>query len=127
MRLLLAALLLVHGAAMGHTFACQYTASAGLNWENGRYMPISHPLPPPFFLKVQEDRLTADSVVKALGSFFIDEIKCIQHRVTGFSCFDHHGGFMQFSPATGSGGVSHLLGAVTTGRPSVSLFTCQKM
>lgn len=129
MRLLLAALLLVHGAAMGQTFACQYTASAGLKWENGQWAIKNFRMHPPFFLKIEADALILDSVAKAVRASQSRDIRCEKAHYQGtFSCFDQLGGFMLFDPKTASGGVAQLLGAVVKAdTPSVAPFTCQQM
>jgi hypothetical protein len=131
-RLFVAAMLLVHGSAMAQTFACQYTTSAGLKWENGRWRNVIFVNPPPFFLKIEGDRLTADSVAKAISGLNF-EIRCERDRFNNtFSCFDQSGGFLYFSPQRSAGGVSQMLGASSERsdyRDSVSVaaFTCQQM
>lgn len=132
MRLLLAALLLVHGTAMGQTFACQYTEAAGLKWENGRWRSTSFMNPPPFFLKIEGDRLTADSVAKAIRGT-PSRIRCERNQIANtFSCFDQSGGFLHFDPQRYAGAISQMLGA-STGQSdyrdsvSVAAFTCQQM
>jgi hypothetical protein len=132
MRLLITALLLVHGAAMGQTFACQYTEAAGLKWESGRWRSASFINPPPFFLKIEGDGLTADSVAKAISGLN-DRIRCERNQFTKtFSCFDQHGGFLHFDPQRSAGAISQMLGASTEragyrDSVTVSAFTCQQM
>ncbi len=112
MRLLLAVLLLAHGAAMGQTFACQYIASAGLNWENGRWEATRFKTDPPFFLTAEAGELTASSVAKALKSENPKSWRCERFRLgTLFQCVSEtFGGLLIFDLKIGRGGVAKILG-----------------
>jgi len=132
MRLLLAALLLVHGAAIGQTFACQYTQSAGLDWENGTWKSRYLEIPRPFFLVVEGGNLTADSAAKVLGSL-PKEARCERHPIGFYSCHTPLTSFLFFNPKELHGVRSEMRGAIL--RPeargthplSVAPFICQQM
>lgn len=142
MRALIVALLLAHGAAMGQTFACQYTAAGGLNWENGRWVTRGFRLGAPFFLKVERGSLTEDSVSKILlGS--PETVTCrvivdhppFKERVR-YACFNHFGSFIHFSPSDTRGSIAQTFGSVSSGLDTgsstpdslaISSFTCQQM
>lgn len=122
MRLLLTALLLVHGAAMGQTFACQYVATSGLRWENGRWTPTAFKSDPPFFLKVEAGQLTTNPI----GRLYCDRDN------DGFYCASPYAAFLFFDPKTSAGAVSKMLGSVSQSPSyrdtlSVAPFTCQQM
>lgn len=63
MRLLLAALLLVHGAAMGQTFACQYTTTVSLTPErSSRWKSAEIPNDAPFFISIINGAIDIEGV-----------------------------------------------------------------
>ena len=134
MRLLLAALLLVHGAAMGQTFACQYIESGGLNWENGRWRSTLFILPPPFFLRMNGSKLDNKVVADLLGSrgASAELVDCANNTyLQTHSCMDGFGTFLVFDERTGQGGRANLTGSTRTqakrDATSVAHFICQKM
>lgn len=137
MRLLLTALLLVHGAAMGQTFACQYTDSAGLDWKNGRWQTTRFHTRNPFFLKLNGSDLDKKTVADFFSSSgaSMAELHCQRHGVMKYyySCLDGYGSFMFFDALTGKGGRSDIYGSAPMTSPelqdslTVAPFTCQKM
>jgi hypothetical protein len=91
MRLLLAALLLIHGAAMGQTFACQYVAAGGLHWQNDRWEPTRFQLQEPFFLKITSGQIDTDLVEKALDPEIPDNLRSSALRIpTSVKCFKNN-------------------------------------
>lgn len=130
MRLLLAALLLVHGAAIGQTFACQYTAAAGLDWEDGRWKTRSFFTNPPFFLKIEAGRLTPNILDKTVVGFSLQGY-CEPERIANyFNCSNGVGTFLFFDPTALAGAISEVGSAITKhrrGSMSVQPFTCQQM
>lgn len=137
MRLLIATLLLVHGAAMGQTFACQYTESTGFHWENGRWRRTGFNILPPFFLKMNGSNLDQKAVSSVFGSDgeIAKLVRC-EKRQMGLtnlhSCMDQFGQFLVYDEHTRKGGMAMLGGSTSTDKPyrdstSVSHFTCQQM
>jgi hypothetical protein len=136
MRRLILALMLVAAlftnAARAQTFACQYVANGGLTWEKGKWEAAKFAIRKPFFLKMLEERLIADSVAPVLFSS-APEIRCAFDRVDqGFSCSSGMGAFLYFNIRSGQGGTAFLYGSSVEyqGRRDdlqVSAFTCQKM
>jgi hypothetical protein len=114
------------------TFACQFVASGGLVWEKGKWRVATFEARKPFFLKIQEERLLADSVAPVLFSS-APEIRCAFDRLDqGFSCSAGMGAFLYFNSRSGQGGTAFLYGSGVEhqGRRDdlqVSAFTCQKM
>jgi hypothetical protein len=135
MRLLIATLLLVHGAAMGQTFACQYTGSAGFHWENGGWSTTGFHVLPPFFLKMNGSNLEQKSVADFFGAMgeTASYIRCEKHPHRAFhSCMNQYGAFLHFNESTRMGGRAVLGGSDSTSKryrdsTSVSHFTCQQM
>ena len=54
--------------------ACQEDASAGLSWENGKWVSRKFVSDQKFILVQTEDGLTADSVAKALGHDYLNHV-----------------------------------------------------
>lgn len=152
MRLLLAALLLVHGAAMGQTFACQYTASGGLYWENGRWSATRFKVNPPFFLRISSGQMDKDSVDKVLNPELPETLRSAttglpstiscskrtvylseKRRGDEHICTDMGGLVIAFRPALSGGTVAFLGGGLIEAQNqyrdgiNVSPFTCQQM
>ena len=136
MRLLLAALLLVHGAAMGQTFACQYTEAAGLKWENGRWKSTEFRTAEPFFLKINGsvlDQKVAADVFGSRSPATAALVHCAKNPSrTTHSCMDGFGTFLFFDESTRLGGRALMFGSASTSSAyrdttSVAHFTCQQM
>lgn len=152
MRLLLAALLLAHGAAMGQTFACQYTASGGLYWEKGRWEATRFKVSPPFFLRIYSGQMDKDSVDKVLTPYLPESLRpaatgipstisCSKRTVylsekrrgDEHICTEFGGAVIAFRPALSGGAVAFLGGGLNEAENqyrdgiSASPFTCQQM
>lgn len=135
MRVLLAALLLVHSAAMGQTFACQYTAAAGLDWQRGRWQIQEFRPLPPFFIKVANRSIDTESLKQLLGhpaECVSDNLDPETDRKSWF-CFNRIASrTLVFDSQTAVGGTSRLFGSLKSSgerRDSIAVepFTCQQM
>jgi hypothetical protein len=114
-------------------YACQDTNSAGLEWASGRWKTTDYFAEKKFFLKIEENRLTVDSV-KSLGGLGVrttcgSGYKTVEHGVI-FYCSDYSD-MILFNPSTGTGSRSGLFGSVVSGQKRDSVFVvtfvCQKM
>jgi len=118
--------------AAGQPWACQYTADAGLRWENGSWKATNFREGQPFVLVQDGDLLTRKSVSTALTGDDRSHIliRCRWNEGLVF-CRDTLGTSLVFSPTTGQGGLSLILGA-TQNNPEqrdtvhVKHFICQK-
>ena len=116
--------------AQNKPLACQSDKSAGLDWENGRWVTVTF-FPEKFILVQTEDGLTTESVAKALKT---NELGLICRNVglssTHISCTDWYGVSLVFDPINLNGGVSHLDAAMGQGSRatkdtlSVDAFSC---
>ena len=127
MLLILASSLLSTNTALAQNkpLACQTDAVGGLQWENGRWVTTSY-LERRFILVETKDGLTTDSVGKALNSDLLS-VSC--RKAPFVTCYDNLGGNLYFNPQTLNGGISQLLGSISsnaTRRDSVSVqvFSC---
>jgi hypothetical protein len=118
--------------AEGQPWACQFTASAGLKWTNGRWETKSIILGAPFVLVVENGVITRESAAKAMGySDYSHFFSCVDTgRETLFCSGLASTDVLIFNRYNGRGGISNLQGAMDTGKvrdtPMVSAFTCQK-
>lgn len=135
MRALIVSLLLVHGAAMGQTFACQYTAAAGLNWQRGRWQIQEFRPSPPFFIKVADGSIDTESLKQLLdhpAECVSDNLDPETDRKSWF-CFNRFTSrTLVFDGQTAVGGTSRLFGSLKSRGErrdpiAVEPFTCQKM
>jgi hypothetical protein len=121
--------------AAGQPWACQYTADAGLRWENGSWKSTAFREGQPFVLVQNGDILTRKSAATALvgDSEYHMLISC---SPAGFDaqpiiCRDTLGSSLVFSPTTGQGGMSLILGTIQNNPKRrdtlhVKHFICQK-
>jgi hypothetical protein len=105
--------------------ACQEDAVAGLNWENGRWV-TSRFHEKKFVLVQQANKLTLESVAKALDSY-PNLITC-SNTNPRILCYGVSGEVIYFDPQTLNGAISRNMGGTTKGdrRDSlaVSAFSC---
>lgn len=113
--------------AQNQPLACQVEASAGLSWENGRW--VTTRFREERFLLVQtKDGLTTDSVAKAFRYTVPEQVAC-NNVLSNISCTSVTGLHLYFDPRNLTGGISYLLGATGATRadrdsPYVSVFSC---
>jgi len=125
---LLGSLFLASGvAAQNKPLACQVEASAGLTWENGRWLTKSFQLSR-FILVQTRNTLTIDSVAKAIQARPIN-VSCRNISTTeNIECTDASGGSLYIDLKTFKGGVSQLHGSTDTETArdtvSVQVFSC---
>ena len=115
--------------AQNKPLACQVDASAGLKWENGQWK-VARFTAEKFILVQQGNILTKESVAKAMSNRFPNQITCTTDVVDSLiTCTDRSGGNLIFQPGSLRGGVSQLVGALTTENVrdalTVDVFTCQ--
>ena len=129
--IVLSSIFFTNGAkAQNRPLACQVEASAGLSWENGRWVTTRF-ITEKFILVQSGQILTADSVTKAMGFKveYSDQTSCTQPSVFGdILCVDRGGTSLFFSPKTLRGGISKLFGSTTDGARrdtvAVDVFSC---
>lgn len=114
-------------SAQNKPLACQQDASAGLSWENGKWVSRKFVSDYKFILVQTNDSLTAESVAKALGHDYANQVSCGKNTIR-ISCQDKTGGNLFFDPKTLKGGTSLLFGS-TSNNPnrdtvSVEVFSC---
>ena len=131
---LLIALLMVFSSALftnGATaqnlpLACQGEASAGMDWENGRWV-ISRFQTTKFVLVQSGNTLTLESVAKALQTY-PKQITCREGNPGKINCMDISGSSLFIDLQRLTGGIAHLFGASMTEskRDSVTVhaFSC---
>ena len=136
-RLLLLAILnsvALTGAAAESSFACQFTASAGLVWDVGHWVPTTFSSLNSFVLEIRDNIITSESAAKPLQ---VEPSTLNCHYQGGGEyptshCADQNGGNLVMSPRTLSGGISKILGGITNNTvpdelhdtPYVATFTC---
>ncbi len=124
-------LLLVTGSTVAQTFACQYVASAGLDWENGSWVTRTFHVGKPFFLNLTLDGKNIEE--KSIKNLIQSATCSVQNEALGFiSCASITGAFLYFNPSIFRGAVTRTLGAAlgdVGDKDSVSVapFICQKM
>jgi hypothetical protein len=115
--------------AQNKPLACQGDKSAGLRWENGKWVTTMFATEN-FILIQTKDGLTTESLTKALG---ISERGVICRNVGAahpfISCTSWYGHSLVFDPINLNGAVSRLIGATGPSRAerdtlSVDAFSC---
>ena len=124
--ILLCSVLFTNGAiAQNKPLACQVDASAGLNWENGRWVTKSF-VTNKFILVQAGNTLTTDSVAKALKAT-LKNVSC-RNAYPQIDCTDVSGGGLYFDPRVLRGGISQLIGSTDSGSVrdtvTVEIFSC---
>lgn len=111
-------------------WACQVVESAGLKWQNGRWVSTPFEHDPPFVLMSDGNGgLTEESVAKA-ATVYEDLTTCLPPDIIGNVTCVATGQTLFFNTERGKGGISRLYGAVSeTDNPdtlSIDPFTCTK-
>jgi len=105
--------------------ACQQDAVAGLNWDNGRWVTRRFN-ESKFILVLQENKLTSESVAKAIDSF-PNSINCTNTNPE-ILCYDRVGTIIYFNPQTLNGTLSRNFAGTMKGNDkdslSISAFSC---
>ena len=116
--------------AQNKPLACQVDKSAGLSWENGRWVTVTFN-ESKFILIQTEDGLTTESVAKALKTVERGLIcRNVGLSYPHISCTSWYGDSLVFDPINLNGGVSHLDAAMGQGSRaikdtlSVEAFSC---
>ena len=128
-RFLLTCLLwVVTGSSLAQTFACQFVASAGLQWEGGSWVTKTFKKDQPFFIGLNQDGKTIDT--KTISKKLLTYPTCDEGAF--ISCFDGTGALLLFALSAMKGAYVQTIGSVIPdSRPkdtlSVSPFICQKM
>lgn len=124
--ILLCSVFFTNGAiAQNKPLACQVDASAGLKWENGKWVVKSF-VTDKFILVQTGNTLTTDSVGKALRATPAN-VFC-RHLYPQIDCTDSSGGGLYFDPRVLRGGISQLIGSTNSGSDrdtvTVQVFSC---
>jgi hypothetical protein len=118
--------------AQNVTYACQYTDSGGLDWENKRWKLVKFSLERPFFLSTSNSRLTVESVSKAFGDGQIIPF-CHGAFENKQTCSDPLGRVLIFDFISMNGAISRIFGGSMADKNSdkdslmINAFTCTKM
>lgn len=120
-------LFLITGSSVAQTYACQFVASAGLNWEKGSWVTSTFKKRSPFFIGLNRDGKTIDE--KTIANLVIASTCTAEENI---SCTGLLGQFLYFSPLTLKGAYVTTLGSVIhddrqKDSLSISPFICQKM
>lgn len=120
-------LLIATTTSLAQTFACQFVASAGLNWEKGSWVTSTFKKRSPFFIGLNRDGKTIDE--KTIANLVIASTCTAEENI---SCTGLLGQFLYFSPLTLKGAYVTTLGSVIhddrqKDSLSISPFICQKM
>lgn len=115
-------------------WACQAVHTAGMEWENNRWVTTTFTNDPPFVLMSDGNgSLTKESVLKAVGLEGLPEqgVECKDWAFEGqVACMTVMGMHLHFNKEIGKGGISRMLGSTgtDTNRDSVgvSAFECTK-
>ena len=106
--------------------ACQSEESAGLDWENGKWVVRRFNLSK-FILVKTKNSLTTESVAKALRSKHPDQITCI-NTLPEIFCSSMTGDSIYFDPNKLKGSIARLFGGTMqeSNRDSVAVevFSC---
>ena len=109
--------------AMAETYACQYIDANGFYFEGGRWKPTLFNVNDPFFLKIEDQKIVAQSI-KIIGANGTCTDIGERH-----ACMNTTGTSLYFNDATQNGGFSHLFGAGEDDNDSdtvdVELFVCE--
>jgi hypothetical protein len=124
--IVLSSILFTSGAtAQNQPLACQGERSAGLNWENGRWV-TSNFLTMKFILVKAGNTLTIDSVTKAINGF-LPEVTC-KNNGEQVQCNGMSGNTLFFDTKILTGGIAKLYGSTNQGNArdsvSVEIFSC---
>ena len=130
-KLLSALLITLVGAsvqAQNKPLACQMEESAGLRWENGRWVSSYFvPKPSKFILVQTGNTLTIESVAKVLNNPTVNLVTC-RYVAPETACIDITGSGLYFNPKVLKGGISKLFGSTTEGPErdtlNVQVFSC---
>jgi len=120
-------LLSASASSLAQTFACQFVAAAGLNWENGSWVTKTFIERNPFFISLNPDGQTIDK--KSIAQL-VPIPTCAGEVI--ISCSGAAGAFLSFSPSALKGAYALTLGSVTPDKERkdsimISPFICQKM
>jgi hypothetical protein len=113
--------------AQNKPLACQENGMAGLKWENGNWTTKKFFSEGKFILVQTKDGLTVDSVAKAIGNDYPNQVFC-KTVSPQISCMDGSGTYLYFDPRTLKGGISNTFGSTSNGSNrdtvSVAVFSC---
>ena len=120
-------LFLMTGSSVAQTYACQFVASAGLNWEKGSWVTSTFKKSSPFFIGLNPDGKTIDE--KTIKNLIIVPTCTAEEFI---SCTGLSGQFLYFYPPALKGAYVTTLGSIIhddrqKDSLSVSPFVCQKM
>lgn len=113
-------------------YACQYFASAGLNWENGKWVTSRFHTEQPFFLASENGALQKNTVAKFFNSL-PESVFCHRPNSRSQTCSDTFGDVLTFSVESMNGTYATTFGGTqnSTDRNkdsvAVSPFTCTKV
>ena len=110
-------------------WACQSVKAGGLHWENGQWRSTGFNHDNRFILISDGDNITVESASKAMSS---TDVSCNVNWKSRITCVGGFGTTMLFSPESGNGAISELLGGVVSSDEqyrdtlSVLAFECAK-
>lgn len=125
-------LLLVFGSSLAQTFACQFIASSGLNWNSGRWESTSFHTHEPFFFGITAE----NGITSFKGNYSLERLPLTcdkkARELKTHSCSTASGTFIYFSESTQRGGIATLFGSSLLEKDerdslSVQPFVCQKL
>ena len=117
------------------TYACQYTSSAGLAFEDEQWKPTRFELLSPFFLKAENNKLDPATILKSVDIGADHSLPtCVTHQEFDEveSCSSAWGESLVFNHETMIGAMSEIYNAAwdddfDSEQLSVSTFFCQAM
>jgi hypothetical protein len=68
-------MLLISAQVRGQVFACQYADSTGFHFENSRWVRKGFDAEKPFFLRIEQGRISRESVAIPLNSYSPNVVK----------------------------------------------------